>query len=484
MTKNCNVLLINTDHWAGSFLGCAGNNEIMTPTIDQLAESGVRFSNCYSTCPVCIPARRSLMTGTFPRTHGDRVFSDEMEMPDITTMAQQFRNAGYQAYAVGKLHVYPQRNRIGFDDVILSEEARYNYGVTDDYQIWLGENGYLGKEYAHGMSNNQYFTRPWHLPEEAHHTNWATAQMMRAIKRRDPTRPAFFYVSYVHPHPPLVPLQCYWDMYASVDIPNAPEDNWSSGEASVFAKYRRMASAYGKPDRVRAKRAFYALCTHIDHQIRLLIGTLREEGLLDDTIVAFTSDHGDMLFDHGFVAKRSFYRNSTNVPLIITGRPLEKMAGNVSSDLACLEDIMPTLLGACGLPVPDSVEGLDLLSGAKRELLYGEFGTGSVATRMVTDGHYKLIYYPCGNIIQLFDLGNDPDELVDISKSANHCSVMSKLTDFMVSKFYDGDLKWLENRVLVGMEDNRQEKEAIDYGLYNQRGGHWPTPRPGAGRFV
>ena len=484
MAKNCNVLLINTDHWAGSFLGCAGNNEIMTPTIDQLAENGVRFSNCYSTCPVCIPARRSLMTGTFPRTHGDRVFSDEMEMPDITTMAQQFRNAGYQAYAVGKLHVYPQRNRIGFDDVILSEEARYNYGVTDDYQIWLGENGYLGKEYAHGMSNNQYFTRPWHLPEEAHHTNWATAQMTRAIKRRDPTRPAFFYISYVHPHPPLVPLQCYLDMYASVDIPDAPEDDWSSREASVFSRYRKMASAYGRPDRGRAKRAFYALCTHIDHQIRLLIGTLREEGLLDDTVVAFTSDHGDMLFDHGFVAKRSFYRNSTNVPLIFTGRPLEKIAGTVRSDLACLEDIMPTLLGACGVSVPDSVEGIDLLSGGKRELLYGEFGTGVAATRMVTDGDYKLIYYPCGNIIQLFDLGNDPDELVDISKNADNRCVMSRLTEFMVSKFYDGDLKWLKNGVLVGMEDNRQEKEAIDYGLYNQRGGHWPTPRPGAGSFV
>jgi arylsulfatase A-like enzyme len=128
-------------------------------------------------------------------------------MPNIKTLAQSFRDAGYQAYAVGKLHVYPQRDRIGFDDVMLSEEARYQFGVTDDYEMWLGENGYLGQEYSHGMSNNQYYTRPWHLPEEAHQTTWATAQMVRTIKRKDPTRPAFYYLSYVHPHPPLVPLQ-------------------------------------------------------------------------------------------------------------------------------------------------------------------------------------------------------------------------------------------------------------------------------------
>ena len=111
------------------------------------------------------------MTGLTLRTHGDRVYSDRMTMPDVTTLAQAFRNAGYQTCAVGKLHVYPQRNRIGFDDVHLLEEGRYEFGVVDDYQIWLGENGYLGQEFMHGMGNNNYLTRPWHLDERAHPTN-------------------------------------------------------------------------------------------------------------------------------------------------------------------------------------------------------------------------------------------------------------------------------------------------------------------------
>lgn len=143
MDKKYNVLMISTDQWPASLMGAAGHQVVMTPTLDRLAGDGIRYTNCYSECPVCIPARRSLMTGTTPRTHGDRVYSDTMEMPCVQTLAQSFRDAGYQAYAVGKLHVYPQRNRIGFDDAVITEEGRYEFGVVDDYQVWLGEHGFL-----------------------------------------------------------------------------------------------------------------------------------------------------------------------------------------------------------------------------------------------------------------------------------------------------------------------------------------------------
>lgn len=479
-----NVLLITADHWAASMMGCAGHQVLMTPTLDALASNGIRFSNCFSSCPVCIPARRSLMTGTFPRSHGDRVYTDEMPMPKVTTLAQSFRDAGYQAYAVGKIHVYPQRNRIGFDDVILSEEARYTYGVTDDYEIWLGENGYLGKEYTHGMSNNQYQTRPWHLPEEAHQTNWATGQMIKTMKRSDPTRPALFYMSYVHPHPPLVPLQAYLDMYSDDEMPESPMGNWLGDDADMLKQYHRMASVYSKKEIVRAKRAFYALCTHIDHQIRLLIGTLREEGMLENTVIAFSSDHGDTLFDHGLVAKRTFYRNSTNVPLILTGRPLERLAGTVSKKVACLEDVMPTLLGICDLPVPETVEGIDLLSEKERPYLYGEVCNGRVATRMITDGSYKLIYYPYGNVTQLFDIAHDPDEKDNLSHREDMAEVLDRLTKALIGNLYGGDEQWVSEGRLVGISATDGVKKRIDYGLYNQRGGHWPVPREGAGKFV
>ena len=165
MTAQPNVLLICVDHWPGSLLGCEDHPSILTPTLDQLAANGVRFTNAYSITPVCIPARRGLMTGTDPRAHGMRTFEQSTPMPPIPTMANTFADAGYQCFAVGKLHVYPQRDRIGFHDVILNEEGRHHLGMNaDDYELFLAENGYAGQEYAHGIPTTDYITRPWHLP--------------------------------------------------------------------------------------------------------------------------------------------------------------------------------------------------------------------------------------------------------------------------------------------------------------------------------
>jgi arylsulfatase A-like enzyme len=123
-TKAPNVLLVMVDQWPGRLLGIAGHPLIQTPTIDAIARNGVRFTRAYSECPICIPARRTLMTGTTTRTHGDRNFRTINPMPALPTLAHCFRDAGYQTFAVGKLHVYPPRDRIGFDDVLLSEEGR------------------------------------------------------------------------------------------------------------------------------------------------------------------------------------------------------------------------------------------------------------------------------------------------------------------------------------------------------------------------
>lgn len=475
MDKKPNVLMITADHWPAGLFGVAGHPVIKTPTLDAMARDGIRYTNCYSDCPVCIPARRTLMTGTTPRSHGDRVYSDQMPMPDTPTLAQSFTNAGYQAYAVGKLHVYPQRNRIGFDDVILMEEARYQFGVVDDYQVWLGENGYLGKEYMYGMGNNMYYTRPWHLPEDAHATNWTTREMIRIIKRKDPTKPALFYASYIHPHPPLVPLQCYLDMYRQAEVDDPVEGEWAEDYVYPIKALRHIGSIYTREELAAARRAFYALCTHIDHQIRLLIGTLREEGLLDNTIVLFTSDHGDMLGNHGMVAKRVFYENAARVPLIISGKLMEKYMGSVDDRLLCLEDVMPTLLDLCGIEIPSTVEGVSALSDNKRELLYGEMSEGDLATRMVHDGRFKLIYYPVGNYTQLFDIKNDPEERINLAGNSEYCDVEKKLIDFLIINLYKGDENWVKDGCLAGLP-NKDFSSKPNYSLTSQRGGHWPPP--------
>ncbi|WP_089720672.1 sulfatase-like hydrolase/transferase [Candidatus Entotheonella palauensis] len=348
MKDRPNVLLICADHWAAAYLGVAGNTAIQTPGLNELSLCGTRFTNAYSECPVCIPARRTLMTGQTPRSHGDRIFNDTLTMPDVITLAQTFRDHGYQADAVGKLHVHPQRDRIGFNSVLLDDEGRPQWGVQDDYDIYLGDIGYAGRQFDHGLSNNQYYYRPWHLPEETHATNWAARNMARIIKRRDPTKPAFWYLGFRAPHPPLVPPQSYLDLYRDLDIDEPYMGEWARDTESLpfaITAVRSRMNLYSPKQFVGAKRAFYALCTQIDHQIRYLIGTLRLEGLLDNTIICFTSDHGDMLGHHGMVAKRVFYEASANVPIILLGTrdnpPLPE--GSVDDRLIGLQDVMPTM---------------------------------------------------------------------------------------------------------------------------------------------
>ena len=156
MDAKTNVLMISVDELGRNHMEIGGDTISIMPTLRYLAENGLQFDNCYSECPVCIPARRSLMTGMSPQSHGDRIYNDTLPMPEVTTLAQAFRNHGYQAYSVGKLHVYPQRDRIGFDDALIVEEGRYEFGEVDDYQRWLGEQGFAGQEFMHGMGNNIY----------------------------------------------------------------------------------------------------------------------------------------------------------------------------------------------------------------------------------------------------------------------------------------------------------------------------------------
>ena len=477
-----NVMLITADQWPGSLLGAAGHPVIQTPTLDQLARNGVRYDRAYSECPICIPARRTLMTGTSTQKHGDRVFGTTTEMPDLPTMAQTFRDAGYQAYAVGKLHVYPPRDRIGFDDVLLAEEGRPHLGGIDDFEMFLADQGHVGQQFAGGMNNNNYMHRPWHLSEECHSTNWLTQTMCRVIKRRDPKRPNFWYLSYTAPHPPLTPLGIYMDYYRQFEMPPALWGDWCDGpDALPFTlkmgrNYWRMLG----PDALReARRAFYALCTHIDHQLRVVLGTLREEGVLDDTIILFSADHGDMLGDYGFYAKRLFYEGSANIPMMLMGVAGDKRVkpGTMDHRLVGLADVMPTLLSLAGIEVPETVEGTPMVGAPPRTSLYGDCLENNGATRMIHDGRYKMIWYPAGNRVHLFDLETDPKEQKDLGSDPAHVETRARLTEEMDKHLWGADLErgWVKDGKLVGY-DPGPYVPVPDRGWSGQRGVHFPQP--------
>ena len=478
-----NVMLITADQWPGALLGCAGHPVVQTPTLDQLARNGVRYSHAYSESPICIPARRTLMTGTTTRTHGDRVFGTTTPMPEgLTTLPQAFRDAGYQAYSVGKLHVYPPRDRIGFDDALLGEEGRPHMGAIDDYEMFLADRGHVGQQFAGGMNNNGYMHRPWHLPEDCHPTNWATQTMCRVIKRRDPTRPSFWYLSYTAPHPPLTPLADYMDHYRSFAPPEALWADWcDDGERLPYPlkmgrNFWRMLPPAALTE---MRRAFYALCTHIDHQLRVVLGTLREEGLLDDTVILFTADHGDMLGDFGLYAKRVFYDGSARVPMILMGAAGDARTppGTTDNRLVGLADVMPTLLELAGVDVPATVEGVGMTGPARHATLYGDCLDNNGATRMIHDGRHKLIWYPAGNDIQLFDLVQDPHERCNVAEAPEYAAVRATLTAALCARLWGIDVEqgWARDGVLVGYDPGPYVVRP-DRTWSGQRGLHFPPP--------
>ncbi len=473
-----NILMIVTDHWPASLLGAAGHPAIKTPTLNQLSQCGVRFTNAYSEHPVCIPARRSLMTGTSAKEHGDRTFQAKLEMPaHLPTMAQTFRDAGYQAQAVGKTHTFPQRDRLGFDDIQLDDEGRTHHGVTDDYEIFLGDKGYVGRQFGHGISNNGYAATSWHLPEEAHATNWATDTMCRIIRRRDPKRPAFWYLGYRHPHPPLVPPPRFLEFYRDVELDRPFHGTWCDGEdLPLTLQAFRKRYDLNPAEEQWARKHFYALCTQIDQQIGTLIGTIREEGILDDTIVLFTSDHGETMGNHGIWAKQNFYEWSTNVPMILMGvKDCAHLGfGETDDRLVCLADIMPTLLDLAGIDIPETVTGRSMLS-ERRNQLYGEFGEGELSSRMIHDGRYKLIYYAAGNRCQVFDLEADPNELEDLAAKPEHVERVEQMKALLMAELYGSDQEWIVDSKLTGLP-NRTYWPAPNRGLGLTRGHQWPVP--------
>ena len=376
----------------------------------------------------------------------------------------------------------PPRDRIGFDDVLLAEEGRPHLGTVDDHDLYLADRGYPGQQFAHGMNNNNYMHRTWHLPEDCHVTNWTTEQICRVIKRRDPTRPAFWTLSYTAPHPPLVPLGCYMDIYRQFTIEPALQAEWAKDPTKLPHALKMIRNFYPNfsPEMVQEiRRAFYALCTHIDHQLRVVLGTLREEGLLDDTIILVAADHGDMLGDFGLFAKRTYFERSANVPMILMGIKDDQRVGvdRVDRRLVGLQDIMPTLLKLAGLHVPQSCDGQSMIADEIRTSLYGDCLENAGAARMLHDGRHKLIWYPAGNSFQLFDLESDPNEQVDRADDPDYRKTRETMQQQLADRLYGADIDqgWVTDGSLEGFVPPPFEAKP-DRSFSGQRGLHFPEP--------
>jgi len=433
MPDRPNVILIMADQWRGDCLSIAGHPVVHTPYLDQLALDGARFTRAYSATPTCIPARAALFTGQTQRTHGRVGYQDGVPWDYPVTLAGEFTRHGYQTQAVGKMHVYPERSQMGFQNVILHDGFLHfarkrgrSYDLVDDYNPWLREQ--LGRDadyFDHGVNCNSYVARPWDKPEHLHPTNFVVTQSLDFLRRRDPRKPFFLFMSFHRPHPPYDPPAWAYEMYCDEPMPDVPVGDW----VDLLAEYDNPS----RPDCFRgaidpralrrARAGYYGHMTHIDHQLNRFMEILAEYNLADNTYICFTSDHGEMLGDHHMFRKAYPYEGSAHVPLILKA----PKGGDIAPRTVCgpvveLRDIMPTLLECAGLPIPETVEGRSFLpfargqSPAWRPYLHGEHTVLGQALHWLTDGHEKYVWFSGAGHEQLFDLDRDPQECRDLAR--------------------------------------------------------------------
>lgn len=433
VVQRANVVLIMVDQWRGDCLSVADHPVVHTPYLDQLALRGARFTCAYSATPTCIPARAALFTGLTQRSHGRVGYQDGVSWDYATTLAGEFTRQGYQTQAIGKMHVYPERSQMGFQNVILHDgflhyarRRHRDYGLVDDYNPWLCEQlGRPADYFDHGVNCNSYVARPWDKDEYLHPTNWVVSQSIDFLRRRDPRKPFFLFMSFHRPHPPYDPPAWAFEMYRDRAMPPVPVGDWVNILAP-WAEHRRPDAAVDDidPRALQLARAgYYGHMTHIDHQLNRFLEVLDEYGLGENTFVCFTSDHGEMMGDHHLFRKGYAYEGSARIPMILAApKGSSLIPRGIHDQPVELRDVMPTLLECAGLEIPAGVEGQSFLPLARgqqapwRPYLHGEHTIFGQSMQFVTDGRQKYVWYSGDGHEQLFDLEQDPQERHDLAR--------------------------------------------------------------------
>lgn len=420
-----NILFLMPDQLRPDFLSCYGATFIDTPHIDSLAAEGVRYDCAYSTSPVCVAARHNLLTGLNSIRTGI-LGNGQFLRPDyaacgIHTWPELIARAGYRSAAIGKMHFYPWDAPMGFDDRVICEDKRWLH-IQDDYADFLAERG-LRK--LHGNEHEGYFEQRGAIVHQhafAHSWDYFVGDAAaRYIRDYADDRPFAMMVGFPGPHCPYDPSPEYANRYRPEDMPAAiPEVEgehpllrqqnidgnkrpWNGVDYSEFTDAHKGT--------IRAHYA--ALVKQIDDMVGHILQALRDSGQLDNTVILFSSDHGDYLGDHNLIGKGQFFEASCHVPLIarLPGGP----QGQGSDALVALADVTPTILALAGAEIPTYMDFMPLpalgIACGGRDYLYGMMGGGW----MCFDGRWKLCKYGTGEHM-LFDLSEDPTEQRNLLK--------------------------------------------------------------------
>ncbi len=477
-----NILFLCADQMRGDAMRCAGNDVIHTPHLDRLAARGARFTNAFSVDPVCVPARATMITGNYPhRCTGDKRNSGAVKA-DQVVMPRYFHDHGYQTYAAGKLHFVPYakpgapRTTHGYDQVSLAESGRI-IGLYDptgqtpgleDYHDYLKTVGWGGFSRAHGIGNNDIHPAPSPLPPEHCVDAYVATRAIDYLqehRRLHPNQPFFLFASFPKPHAPYDPPAELCSLYDPRSIP-APLRKHDALPHAPGKFIEQITHGWDKfsPEMHRvAKAYYYALVTFQDRQIGRILACLADQGQLDNTIILYTADHGDMTGDFGFWAKSCFYRGSVNVPMLLSAPGLIP-PGAVLDDLAGTQDIFPTLAALAGIPLSHAIDGADLtprLTGQSqkqaRPYAVSYYNGSPMQGYMIANQSVKYVYNECNGIEELYDLNHDPDEQNNLAADSAHDSTRRHLRDYLRQWARDND----DREILTTSGDLRRADQDI-----------------------
>lgn len=412
-----NVLILMTDQQRYDTIKAHGYPYMHTPNLDKLAGISSNYKNAYTPNPICCPARHNFITGVSSKYHGiaDNDFSARLA-PDIPVFPRLLAHSGYQTAAIGKMHFQPMREHHGFDRLKLMEEVP-EYREDDDYAMFLKENGYGNVMNIHGVRNLLYMLPQRSLlPSHLHGTKWVADEGIDFLEENSGKRPFLLYLSWIAPHPPFNTVEEYAQMYKDKDIPMPAISETSLSELS---EENKLLGDLPNAEYIRRMReVYYGMISHVDEHVGRVIDKLEEIDQLDNTIIFFTTDHGEMLGDHGLYQKWLPYDAATRIPFMV--KYPKGIEPSVSEDdHVDLNDIFPTLLDIAGVDFesPYPLMGESLISSKRqksREFQYVSYSQSNRRWCSITDQKYKFNYYYGGGREELFDLVNDSLETTNL----------------------------------------------------------------------
>lgn len=469
MKKKPNILLITSDqhHWMAMGYN---NPEIKTPNLDRLAKSGTIFNRAYCPNPTCTPTRASIITGMYPSQHG--AYSLGTKLPEsVPTIGDCFHNNGYRTSLIGKAHFqqlydHPLYRSIesnplqqnldfwrefngpfyGFDHVELARNHTDEYHVGQHYALWMEKKGFTDwknhfKSFPDAKGHDECLT--WTIPEEYHYDAWIAKRTNIKLEEYANNGDHFFHwASFLDPHPPYLVPEPWASMYdpAKITVPSlSPEEDLSTLPPHFELVHRAQKdidiSVYREPggnyihglgshrhDRdylARQIAVYYGMVSMMDKYIGVILDKLESLGLLEDTLVVFTTDHGHFYGQHGLIAKCiHHYEDMLKVPLIVA-QPGRIPAGVRSEALQSLVDLAPSFVASCGVEIPRSMTGVDqsaVWQGQKDNvrdhvLIENRHQPTTMNIRSFVNERYKLTVYFNRSYGELFDLVADPGEL-------------------------------------------------------------------------